>query len=166
MIYMALLADMHHGMDKDMDEDTDDDMGEDTDEEDDDDMMKDDGVVSLYGALRIYDGFDMQYLEESNERVATIFLPMQQESEGFFGYLIMNNGEGMIGALSIYDTEENAAAVNDQAAAFVTEYMAEYLTKWPPDLIVTNAHLGVAALAGLHEGANLIGEMMMDESSE
>ena len=59
--------------------------------------------------------------------------------------------------MSVYDTEVNALAANDIAAAIVTEHMSDWLPDDPARVV---GQLGVAALAEVQMGENLIGEMM------
>ena len=140
------------------------DMDEESSEEsDDDDMMMNDDVTELYAALRIYDNYDLSYLDEANDVLETILLPAQMDVGGFFGYFAMNDGDDSVAGLSIYDSEENALAANEIAASVVAEYMAEWL---PPDPLRINGQLGVAGLTGLNDGENLVGAMMMDEELE
>ena len=116
-----------------------------------------DDISSLYGALRIYDNVDLTDRAHDVELVETIFLPIQQEATGFFGYTNMNNGESRTAALSIFDSEENAQAANAAAADFIAEHFSDSHPEAP--LRVTGL-LGVAALAEVHMGENLVGEMM------
>ena len=140
-----------------------DDMDDESSEVDaDDEMVTDDGITSLYAALRIYHDYDLSHLEEANEIVETILLPAQQEDGGLFSYYSINDGNDIVVGLSIYDTEESALAANDIAAAVVAEHMAGWI---PDDVVRISGRLGVAALAGLFDGANLIDEMMMEEES-
>ena len=120
-------------------------------------MMDAASVSTLYGALRLYDNYDLTHRDEIVKLVRSIFLPIQQEMAGFFGYFTMDDQVDMVSAFSIFDTEENALAANVEAAAFV----AEYLAQWPRDEpIRINGRLGVAALADAHMGENLIGEVV------
>ena len=133
------------------------DLDDESGDEDVDGEMIDDNVTSLYAALRLYDNYDLSRLDEANEVVETILLPAQQDAGGLFSYFSMNDGMDVVAALSIYGSEENALAANDIAAEIVGEHMAEWL---PDDPLRINGGLAVAALAGLHEGANLIDETM------
>ena len=119
------------------------------------DEMVDDSMTALYAALRIYDNYDLSRLDEANEVVTTILLPAQQEAGGLFGYYALNDSVDRVAGLSIFDSEEKALAANEIAAAIVAEHMADWL---PDDPTRINGRLGVAALAELHMGANLMGE--------
>ena len=141
-----------------------DDMDDESSEVDaDDEMVTDDGITSLYAALRIYHDYDLSHLEEANEIVETILLPAQQEAGGLFSYYSINDGNDIVVGLSIYDTEESALAANDIAAAVVAEHMAGWI---PDDVVRISGRLGVAALAGLYDGANLVAEMMDDDDMD
>ena len=141
-----------------------DDMDDESSEVDaDDEMVTDDGITSLYAALRIYHDYDLSHLEEANEIVETILLPAQQEAGGLFSYYSINDSNDIVVGLSIYDTEESALAANDIAAAVVAEHMAGWI---PDDVVRISGRLGVAALAGLYDGANLVAEMMDDDDMD
>ena len=116
-----------------------------------------DDVGSLFGALRMYDNVDLTDRANDVDVVETIFLPIQQEATGFFGYVNMNNGRSSTAALSIFDSEENAQAANAAAADFIAEYFSDSHPEVP--LHITG-QLGVAALAQIHMGENLVGAMM------
>lgn len=123
-----------------------------------DGMMDADGVSALYASLRVYSNYDRSNHEELVALVADEFIAISQEMTGFFGYMLMTDGADMLAAMSIYDSEENALAANDDAADFVAENLADLL---PEDPVRINGELGVAALAGVDMGANLI-DMMGD----
>jgi len=124
-----------------------------------DDMTMVDEVTSLYASLRVYVEVDLTQRAETTALVNSIFLPSQQETEGFWGYVRMHDGESRSAALSIYDSEENALAANELAAAFVAEYLTDRPDQVP---LRVSGRLGIAALADLNEGANLIEDMMHD----
>ena len=121
-------------------------------------QMMDDARMPLYAALRIYDNYDLSYIDSANEIVETMLLPAQQEAGGLFGYYSINDGNDIVVGLSIYNSEENALAANDIAAEIVTTYMADWL---PDDPIRINGRLGVAALAEIDMGANQAAWEMM-----
>ena len=122
-----------------------------------DEMMIVDDITSLYASLRLYRDVDMSQRAESNTLVESIFLPILQETQGFWGYLRWADGVSRRAALSIYDSEENSLAANDKAAAFVAEYLTDRPDEAP---IRVNGRLGVAALAEIGMGENLVRTMM------
>ena len=123
------------------------------------DMMMAEDVTSLYASLRVYADVDLTKRAQTTALVNSIFLPRQQEAEGFWGYVRMHDGESRSAALSIYDSEANALAANELAAEFVAEYLTDRPDQVP---LRVSGRLGIAALADLHDGANLIEDMMMD----
>lgn len=123
-----------------------------------DDMMPDE-VTSLYASLRLYVEVDLTQRAQGTALVNEIFLPQQQETEGFWGYFRMHDGESRSVALSIYDSEENALAANELAAAFVAEYLTDRPDQVP---LRVSGRLGIAARADVNEGANLIDDMKDD----
>jgi len=123
-----------------------------------DDIMADE-VTSLYASMRLYVEVDLTQRAHSTELVNRIFLPQQRETEGFWGYFRMHDGDSRSVALSIYDTEENALAANEMAAAFVAEYLTDRPDQAP---LRVSGRLGIAARADINDGANLIEDMNVD----
>ncbi|MCY4072841.1 MAG: hypothetical protein OXG60_16230 [Chloroflexi bacterium] len=118
------------------------------------DEMMDEGLGSLYAALRVYDNYDLTDRDVAVELVETGFLPILQETDGFFSYFSMDDGVDRVVTLSVYETEENALAANELAAEFVAEYMTGWIREEPMRI---NGRLGVTALADMQMGANLLG---------
>lgn len=114
-------------------------------------QMMDDSGMPLYASLRIYNVADMGHLEESNRLVEAYLLPALEEAGGLFSYYSLNDGDDTIAGLSVYDSEENALAANDIAAAFIAEHSSDIL---PDDPIRAYGPLGVAALAEIDMGVN------------
>ena len=125
----------------------------------DDSMMVDDGI-SLYASLRVYDEVDLTRRAQTTALVNSIFIPLQQETEGFWGYIRMHDGDSRSAALSIYDSEANALAANELAADFVAEYLTDRPDQVP---LRVSGRLGIAALADRNDGANLIAKPEMDQ---
>jgi len=123
------------------------------------DGMGNGDVSSLHASVRIYDGFEADDLDEFVTIVEDGFLPIMRDSDGFFGYYLMHDGAGAVSAISIFDSEASALASNEQAREFVAENLTAYL---PNDPLITAGRVGIAVLADLNDGANLIDDMMMD----
>lgn len=117
------------------------------------DEMMDEGLASLYAALRVYENYDLTDRDVAVELVATGFVPLLQGADGFFSYFSMDDGVDRVVTLSVYETEENALAANELAAAFVAEYMTGWIREEPRRI---NGRLGLTALADKHMGANLL----------
>ncbi|MCY3780494.1 MAG: hypothetical protein OXG78_09325, partial [Chloroflexi bacterium] len=110
-------------------------------------------VSQLHASVRIYDGFAADDMDEFVAIVEDGFLPIMRESDGFFGYYLTNNDAGALAAISIFDTEESALASNEKARDFVAENLTAYL---PNNPTITSGRVGIAVLADLNDGANLI----------
>lgn len=110
----------------------------------------------LFASLRMYKNVDLSHRAETNALIETIFLPIQQESGGLVAYLTMNDGISNTAALSVFQSEADALAVSEKAAAFVAEYLRDRPDEAP---IAVRGQLGVAALAELAQGANLAAPM-------
>ncbi len=123
-------------------------------------MADADSVSELYGALRIYGNYDMSRRTEIVDLTASGFLPIQQTMTGFIGYLNLDDGIDTVVAFSIFDTEANALAANEEAAAFVAENLADHRRDEP---IRINGRLGVAALAEIRMGQNLIEDKKIED---
>lgn len=124
---------------------------------DDADMMMTDGMSELYASLRIYQASDMSMLTETVESVKAYLLPALREAGGLFSYYALNDGDDTIAGLNVYVSEETALAANDIAAAFNAEHTTDFL---PDDPLRVTGQLGVAALAEIHMGENLVGGVM------
>ena len=88
--------------------------------------VADDVPDGLFASVRIYDDYNMDNLDETTARVRDIFLPALLETPGFFGYYTLNDGDGALVAISLFESEEAALASNDMAAEFVAEHLAEF----------------------------------------
>jgi len=126
-----------------------------------DDAMMVEDVTSLYASLRVYVEVDLTQRPQTTALVNSIFLPSQQETEGFWGYIRMHDNDSRSAALSIYDSEANALAANELAAAFVAEYLTDRPDQVP---LRVSGRLGIAAVADFGEGANLIDNRMMEQA--
>ncbi len=122
-------------------------------------VMMDAGMTSLHALLAIYDGFDIAHLDETVALVQSVFLPDLRENGGLFSYYGISDGVDKAVALRIMDSEESLQGGSDIAADFVAEHLADWL---PDDPLQVSGSLGVAALADVHMGANLVGAMMDD----
>ena len=119
------------------------------------DGMTDRDFSSLHASLRIYDEFSADSMSEFVGLVEDGFLPIMRETDGFFGYYLLHDDEGRLGALSIFDTETSALASNDKASDFVAEYLTAFLPNAPQ---IISGRVRIAVLSAVNDGANLIDE--------
>ncbi len=122
-------------------------------------MMMD--ATSLFASLRIYAEVNLTRRAQTTAIIHSGFLPILQEAEGFWAYVRLHDGESHSVALSIYDNEANALAANEKAAAFVAENLSDRVDREP---LRVSGQLGVAALADVDMGANLVEYEAMDDS--
>lgn len=111
---------------------------------------------SLYASLRVYDNYDLSERDQAVDLVARLFVPQQQAAGGLFSYFSMDDGIDRVVAMTVYESEAKAQASNSLAAAFVAEHLAQWITEDPMRI---NGQVGVAALAALDMGENLVGMM-------
>ena len=121
--------------------------------------MSDGDVDSLYASIRVYDDFAAEDLDEFVTIIEDGFLPLMRETDGFFGYYLMHAGDGKAAVISLFDSETTALGSNEQERDFVAENLTAFLPSSP---LIISGRVGVAALADVNEGANLI-DMMMEE---
>ena len=110
-------------------------------------------VSSLHASVRIYDDFEADDLDEFVTIVEDGFLPIMRETDGFFGYYLMNDGAGTVSAISIFDSEASTLASNENAREFVAENLTAFLPSAPS---IVSGRVGIASFADLNDGANLI----------
>ncbi len=115
----------------------------------------------LQASLRIYDGFQADNLAAFVNTIEEGLLPLLIETDGFFSYSLMDDGAGTLAALSIYDSEASALASNEKARDFVAENLAAFLPNAPS---IISGRVGIAVLASLNDGANLIEDGPLDET--
>lgn len=96
---------------------------------DDDEAME--AVQPLFLSFRHYSGVDPDDVPAIAEAVAGNFAAVISESPGFRLYLNLNAGGEVYGSLNIFGSEEEMIASNEQAAAFVSEALAELLPEAP-----------------------------------
>jgi hypothetical protein len=110
---------------------------------------------SLHASVRIYDNFAAEDLDEFVGIVEDGFLPLMRETDGFFGYYLMNDGMGTLGAVSLFDSEASALASNEHAREFVAENLTAYLPSSP---MIVSGGVSIASFAEINGGANLIAQ--------
>ena len=111
----------------------------------------------LHASLRVYEDFAPDDLDAYVQTVREGFLPLMTESPGFFGYYMLTNDSGTLAALSIFDSPASALASNEHAREFVAERLAAYLPSAPT---ITSGEIGIAMLAHVHDGANLVADRL------
>ena len=121
--------------------------------------VADDAPDGFFASVRIYDDQNMETVAETNARTREIFLPALRETAGFFSYYVMNDGNDVVAAVNVFESEEAALASNDMASEFVAEHLAEFDLGTPARI---SGQVSVAALAAWREGENLVMEDASD----
>jgi len=113
------------------------------------------GIDELYASIRFYEGFDLRHFDEANDLAISRLLPAMQELGGLFAQFAFNDGEDTVVGISIFEGAEATLASNEVGKAFTIEYLADWAPNPPTGLA---GEIGIASLAEIDMGANLIGE--------
>lgn len=113
------------------------------------------GIDELYASIRFYEGFDLRHFDEANDLAISRLLPAMQELGGLFAQFAFNDGEDTVVGISIFEGAEATLASNEVGKAFTIEYLADWAPNPPTGLA---GGIGIASLAEIDMGANLIGE--------
>lgn len=95
------------------------------------DMME---AESTFASVRRYEGIDPADIDDLNQYVIEGFLPLIRETPGYIGYYLLPADEGVLVAVSLFETQEQASSSNELARDFVAENLAPLLPN-PPQII-------------------------------
>ena len=95
----------------------------------------------MYTVIRRYQ--DVQNTSEVARRAVEEFAPTLRDQEGFQGYWVVDAGAGVIATISVYESEEAAAASNAAAATWVQENVANLVPS--PPRVTSGETSGVSA---------------------
>ncbi|HUB43873.1 MAG TPA: antibiotic biosynthesis monooxygenase [Acetobacteraceae bacterium] len=68
-------------------------------------------------------------------RVRTGFVPLVRELEGFRGYYLVDGGQDVLIAISMFDNADAALASNEKAAAWVRNHVLEFVRGTPEVMV-------------------------------
>lgn len=117
------------------------------------DMME---AESTFASVRRYEGIDPADIDDLNQYVIEGFLPLIRETPGYIGYYLLPADEGVLVAVSLFETQEQASSSNELARDFVAENLAPLLPN-PPQIIEGRVEL---------EFVELLADMDMDMAAE
>lgn len=117
------------------------------------DMMEEE---SAFVSVRRYEGLDPADIDELNQYVIEGFLPLIRETPGYIGYYLLPADEGVLVAVSLFETQEQASSSNELARDFVAENLAPLLPN-PPQIIEGRVEI---------EFVELLADMDMDMAEE
>ena len=117
------------------------------------DMME---AESTFASVRRYEGIDPADIDDLNQYVIEGFLPLIRETPGYIGYYLLPADEGVLVAVSLFETQEQASSSNELARDFVAENLAPLLPN-PPQIIEGRVEV---------EFVELLADMDMDMAAE
>lgn len=85
----------------------------------------------MYTVIRRYEGAGDS--TEVARRAVEEFAPMLSERPGFQGYWAVDAGNGVLATITVFETEDEAAASTPAAAAWVRENLPD-LAEIPPQI--------------------------------
>ena len=95
----------------------------------------------MYTVIRRYQ--DVQNTAEVARRAVEEFGPTLREHPGFQRYWVVDGGAGVLATISVYNSEEAAAASNAAAATWVQENVANLVPS--PPRVTSGETAGVSA---------------------
>ena len=95
----------------------------------------------MYTVIRRYQ--DVQDTAEVARRAVEEFAPQLRDQPGFQGYWVVNGGDGILATITVFESEEAAAASTAAAATWVQENMPNLVPS--PPRVTSGETIGVAA---------------------
>jgi len=95
----------------------------------------------MYTVIRRYQ--DVQDAAEVARRAVEEFAPQLRDQPGFQGYWVVNGGDGILATITVFESEEAAAASTAAAATWVQENMPNLVPS--PPRVTSGETIGVAA---------------------
>jgi len=121
------------------------------------DMME---AENAFASVRRYEDLDPADMDELNQHVIEGFLPLIRETPGYLGYYLLPADDGVLVAVSLFETQEQASSSNELARDFVAENLAPLLPS-PPQIIEGRVELEFVELL-----ADMDMDMDMDMAAE
>ena len=75
----------------------------------------------MYATIRRFEGVDKTRTDELVKQVDESLKPKLSELPGFFGYYLIDAGDGVMTSVSFFDTAAHAAASTEASSAWVSE---------------------------------------------
>jgi len=95
----------------------------------------------MYTVIRRYQ--DVQDTAEVARRAVEEFAPQLRDQPGFQGYWVVNGGDGILATITVFESEEAAAASTAAAATWVQENMPNLVPS--PPRVTSGETTGVMA---------------------
>ena len=88
----------------------------------------------MFSSIRRYT-VERGSVEELARRVEEGFVPLVRKMKGFKGYHLVNGGQNVLIAMSVFETAEEALTSNEMAAAWVKDNVLESTTGTPEVIV-------------------------------
>ena len=75
----------------------------------------------MQATIRRYEGVDAARTNEVVERVNETLVPQLRELPGFFGYYLLEAGNGVLSSISLFETAEQAEESTKLVAEWITD---------------------------------------------
>lgn len=86
----------------------------------------------MYAAIRRYQ-VDPGSADEITRRVETGFVPLMRQVQGFVDYYLLDDGNGAIATITVYQDQAGAEESVRRAAEFVRQQLSELIPN-PPEV--------------------------------
>jgi hypothetical protein len=74
----------------------------------------------MFATIRRYEGVDVTRIKEMTSKVDETLVPQLRDLPGFVGYYLIEEGNGVMSSLSLFETREQA----DESAKLVKNWIA------------------------------------------
>jgi hypothetical protein len=79
----------------------------------------------MYATIRRYEGVDESRADEVVKQVDDTLRPKLSQLQGFFGYYLVDAGNGVMTSISFFDTSEHADASAATSKAWISDQKLE-----------------------------------------
>lgn len=86
----------------------------------------------MYATIRRFEGVDKTRTDEVVKQVDESLMPKLSELPGFYGYYLVDAGDGVMTSVSFFDTSEHADASTKTSSEWVREHKLESAIPNPP----------------------------------
>ena len=88
----------------------------------------------MHAIVRRYEGVDASRTDELTKKVSEKFIPRLREMPGFSGYYLIEDGNGVMTSLSLFDTSAHADESTQLASTWVRDEQLERALPNPPKI--------------------------------
>lgn len=88
----------------------------------------------MHAIVRRYEGVDASRTDELTRKVGEKFIPRLREMPGFNGYYLIEDGNGVMTSISLFDTAAHADESTQRASTWVRDEELERALPNPPKI--------------------------------